>query len=182
MLAAAVEVSTMRGRNSSPGVSEPALPPVTYDATLSFAHPALVKAFAYWNSRRGERAMPARADIRPQDMRGFLPHVALIEVQPGPGDKRDYFVRLAGTSVEEVLGRRSGRPLTEGLDAALAERWRAQFDVVLASRQPLRATGRVAYDNKSWLEAEILYAPLSEDGATVGMVFIAFAATVPKPR
>jgi hypothetical protein len=182
MIPSVEEVSIMRGRNPSPGLSELALPPVAYDATLAFAHPALVKAFAYWNSRRGERAMPARADIRPQDMRGFLSHVGLIEVQPGTGGKPDYFVRLAGTSIEEVLGKRTGRPLTDGLAPALAERWRAQFDMVLQSRQPLRATGRVGYDNKSWLEAEIFYAPLGEHGATVSMVFIAFAATVPKPR
>jgi hypothetical protein len=114
-------------------------------------------------------------------MRSFLPHVALVEVKPGPGGEPDYFVRLAGTAIEEVLGKRTGRSLTQDLPPALAQRWRAQFDAVLKSRQPLRATGRIAYDNKTWLEAEILYAPLSEDGTDVSMVFLAFAATVPKP-
>src|SRR5260370_37102735 len=97
----------MRRRDES--LSQSALPPITYDPTLSFAHPALVKAFTYWNSSRGERAMPTRADIAPRRMRSFLPHVALIEVKPRPGAEPDYFVRLAGTAIEEVLGKRTGR-------------------------------------------------------------------------
>ena len=157
------------------------LPPIIHDATLSFVHPALVKAFAYWNSSRRERAMPGRADITPQGMRSFLPHVALVEVKPRPGNGPDYFVRLAGTAIEEVFGKRTGRPLTQDVPPELAVRWRAQFDAAVNSQKPLRATGRIAYENKTWLEAEILCAPLSEDGTSVSMVLLAFAATVRKP-
>jgi hypothetical protein len=169
----------MRRRDES--LSQSALPPIIHDPTLSFAHPALVKAFAYWNSRRRDRAMPRRADITPQGMRSFLPHVALVEVKTRPGNGPDYFVRLAGAAIEEVFGKRTGRPLTEDVPPELAVRWRAQFDAVVNSQKPLRATGRIAFENKTWLEAEILCAPLSEDGTQVGMVLLAFAAAVAKP-
>jgi hypothetical protein len=170
----------MRNRDQSPKVSEPAYLPVTYDPTLAFVHPALVKALTYWNLRRGDRAMPSRSDLTPQGMRAFLPHVALIDVLDMPGAEPDYFIRLAGTAIEQVIGPRSGKTLATDTPPGLALRWRTQYDMMLRSRKPLRSVARIGYHNKTWLEGEHLSAPLSDDGEKINAIFWVFAVTTPE--
>ena len=56
--------------------------------------------YDYWDQRRGDRAMPARGDIGPTEMRPYLGMVMLVDVVP---DKRRFVYRLVGT--KEVEGR-----------------------------------------------------------------------------
>jgi hypothetical protein len=171
------------GLRSSQGLidfSDASYPPVAYDATLSFEHPALVAALAYWRRQCGDRTMPRRAAIDPRGMKDFLTHVGLVEVLARPGEPIDYFVRVAGQDIEDVLGPRTGRSLTAALPPVLAARWRDGFDRVRELKKPLRATTRVAFENKTWLAAENLCAPISEDGSRVSMMLVGFVA-VRKP-
>jgi hypothetical protein len=147
-----------------------------FDRNLAFRNPAIVQAFEYWQARRGGRAMPARVDIDPSEMRGFLPHVCLIEAQKHAGAATDYHIRVAGTHVETVFGPITGRSLPQFLPAEIEERWRYLFDRCLSDAAPLRVTGAIAFERKSWLDAEILMAPLQAGAEDPGMLFAAFAA------
>ena len=40
----------------------------------------LLRGYDYWETKRGSRSMPARADIDPIEMKAFLPHVVLMDV------------------------------------------------------------------------------------------------------
>jgi hypothetical protein len=151
-----------------------ALPPVTLDWTLDFASSELKQAMAYWRSCCGQRKRPAREDLNPVGMAAFLKHVVLIDVHHMPGAKRAYRVRLAGTYVEQVYGPISGHQVHEVLPPAISDRWQKCFDAVVAANRPLRLTGRVGFKNKSWLNGEILLAPLGDEGCPVSMIFIAF--------
>jgi hypothetical protein len=51
----------MRRRDES--LLQSALPPIIHDPTLSFAHPALVKDFAWWTASRGEYVMSGSIGI-----------------------------------------------------------------------------------------------------------------------
>lgn len=42
---------------------------------------SLSDIYSYWNSRRGDRPMPARADIDPLDLRGRLGRIHLLRVE-----------------------------------------------------------------------------------------------------
>jgi hypothetical protein len=146
-------------------------PPIMVDRQLGFLHPANRDALAYWRSKSRDRAMPSRAQIDPIDMRGFLANVGLAEVTIEPRGAPRYRIRLAGTIIEEVFGPVTGQPLDEALPPPIAERWRRIFDVAFAARAPIRATTRVIHEGKSFLTAEVLMAPLSEDEKTISMLF-----------
>jgi len=151
------------------------LPRIVFDPTLVFVHPRLIEAYAYWKDRCGSRPLPRRADLNPVAMRNFITHVGLFDVHRGSDGSVDYFVRLAGARIDDVFGRRGGRPLTDGLPPHIASRWRKSVDRVLESRGPIRLRSRIAYENKIWMDGEGLCAPLGESVTAPNMIFFAFA-------
>ena len=157
------------------GLRERSLPPIAIDESLAFLHPATVQALAYWKSKLDGRLMPSRADIEPRQMRSFMPHIALIDLRNAPDGSQDYFIRLAGTAIEQVFGRLTMRSISEFLPPEIEARWRGMLDAARDAVAPIRAVGRVAYQRKNWLECEVLIAPLSADGETVSMLFVAVA-------
>lgn len=146
------------------------MPPVHIDRLLNVTRTSTTKGRDYWLSLRGDKEMPARADISPRSMREFLPYVGLIEFTPLPGGEEDYSVRLAGGKVEEIFGSLTGQSLRDTLPPEIAARWRLVFDEVRRSKSPLVATSRVAFNNQRHLKQEVFVAPLGEDG-TVQMLF-----------
>jgi hypothetical protein len=152
-------------------------PSITYDETCSFVHPMLVEAFEYWKAQCAGRQMPLRTDIHPAGMRPFLVHVSLVDVRVGEHGALDYFVRLAGSEVERVLGRRSGKMLLDGVPADQTERWRTPFDRVRESGRPLRSFGRLLFRGKTWLNSENMFAPLGGQWPLPTAMLCAFAAT-----
>jgi len=146
------------------------LPPITIDPTVALTRPMTIKAYDYWQSARAGRAMPARKDIAPQAMRAFVGHVALVELRAGEGGKIDYVMRLAGARIEDAFGAITGRALPEFMPPRIEARWRMVMDKVIASAAPLRAASRVSFGGKTWLQAEVVLAPLG-DGGTVSMLF-----------
>jgi len=156
-------------------VSPTELPRILYDPTLAFVHPKLIEAYAYWMERCGSRPLPRRSDLNPVAMRGFISHVGLFEVRREGDGSLDYFVRLAGGRIDDVFGWRGGRPLTDGLPPQIARRWREPVDQVVKTGRPIRARSRIAYENKIWMDGEMLYAPLGEQATAPDMIFFAFA-------
>jgi hypothetical protein len=120
--------------------------------------------------------MPARPEIDPIEMRGFLPNVVLIELRR-MGDAADapvdYFIRLAGTQVEQVFGRISAGLLGDALPTKYVQRWRHLFDEALA-QGPVRCRSKVGFREQTFLEGEVLVAPLG-DGERPAMLFVVFA-------
>ncbi len=83
---------------------------------------------------------------------------------------------LAGTRVEQIFGPIGGKSISEVLTEEIEARWRSYFDAVCDAVRPLRISGRVAFENKIWLESEALIAPLGQAGEPVTMLFAALAA------
>lgn len=151
-----------------------ALPAVTLDWDLGFVSPELKQALAYWRSCCGSRKRPERAELKPKNMSKFLKHLALVEVQAVTPAARAYRVRLAGSSVEQVYGQISGQSIDEALPSAIAARWQKYLDAVCQADRPLRLTGRVGFQNKSWISGEILLAPLGSESGPISTIFAAF--------
>lgn len=147
--------------------------PIYVERDLSFRDPLNRQALAYWRSKAAARALPARADLDPVDMRGFVANVALVESLAGGDDSgRPIFrIRLAGTAVEDVFGHLTGKALGE-LPEYFAARWRDLFQAGVDARVPLRATTRVTLERREHLTAEALLAPLSDDRTSVSMLFV----------
>lgn len=146
--------------------------PFVIDRDPKFTRPTAIKALEYWRARKGDRIMPSRADISPAALRGVLPQIALVDV-PGAGDPpTGYVVRLAGDAIIQVYGSLTGKPLDQLLPADILMRWVACFDAARTAAAPIGVTSRVAFQNKTWLQAEVLLAPLGQDDR-VCMLFAA---------
>lgn len=138
---------------------------------LEIGHEALRSLYAYWNDRRGARAMPARSDLDPVDIPALLRHLILLDVTYDPLRFR---VRLYGTEVIELRGRDlTGRYLYEDSPTAIGEQTRPWNVEAVETRRPHYVTG--PFTDISDGRAGTFYRlslPLSEDGERVDMLMI----------
>lgn len=137
--------------------------------------PVLAAVFAYWNAKRGARAMPSRAEINPLELKEHLGWIVLLDVLP---DLSDFRYRLIGTKVACYFGVDSTgltigeafRPFGPGaVKGVLAVHRKAARDHV-----PVRAHGAAAWLADGYDHFESLYLPLSDDGETANMILSVF--------
>jgi hypothetical protein len=57
--------------------------------------------YEYWDTVRGDRPMPRRADIDPSEIPRLLPYVIMYNALPGGGG---YTIRLVGEEVVRLNG------------------------------------------------------------------------------
>lgn len=141
---------------------------MTTAALPSMTSPVLRKLRDYWLGLRGERAMPARADIDPLHIPALLPQVVLVDVIGAPPVFR---YRLIGTDVVEMANRdATGRALDESLYGANTERMLLAYRETVADCSPKAVREIVHFVAKDWVTIEVLLLPLSNDGHTVTMI------------
>ncbi|HSM95503.1 MAG TPA: PAS domain-containing protein, partial [Rhizomicrobium sp.] len=63
-------------------------------------HPALAFLKTYWDQKRGSRAMPTRAELRPAEMKQYVRALVLVDALPGYANFR---YRTIGTDVTEMI-------------------------------------------------------------------------------
>ena len=128
--------------------------------------PSRVQRLAdYWQHKRGDRPMPARADIDPAEIKPLLPYLLIADVFADPVRVR---YRLAGTAVCEAFGRNiAGRWLDELEVNGGVPFWVEQYGRLIASRAPVfgRASGMLA--DVELFRADWTLLPLSSDGLHV---------------
>ena len=133
-------------------------------------HPRLRQLYDYWDEKRGARAMPARADIDPIDMRFAIGDMIMIDVIDGEPPR--FRIRLHGTNLSE----RTNFDLTgKMLDEMPAPEFRAlanqTFRHVVQTKEPLHAQRERLLDNRMQrYEAVIL--PLSSNAETVDRLIV----------
>ena len=154
---------------------ESELAPITVDWGLAFTQSATKSGLAYWDALRGSRTMPARRDLSPRAMRGFLAHVNVVDVIQDSLHSFEYVVSLQGQHAHDVLGHVAGRRLGDVLSEPLAHRWRSCFDLSRSAATPVRLLTLASTQARNWLSCEALLAPLG-DGETVQALFWVFAA------
>lgn len=137
-----------------PGITQPILRPV----------------LDYWHLKRGTRAMPARLDIEPLELKPYLRHLFLIEPLPGG----DFRYRLVGSEITERYGRNStGRTVREIYAAVpvVADWLLGMLRAVTTGKRPVLASGSLRAVGKEHVFSESLHMPLGDDGDTVSMIF-----------
>ncbi|HEY0299773.1 MAG TPA: PAS domain-containing protein [Rhizomicrobium sp.] len=119
----------------------------------------------YWQRLRGERAMPARSEILPKDIRHCLRYIHIYDVVDGGADFR---ARLVGTSVFPGLDQdQTGKLVSQHPDPGIQMRFGALLRHVTVTRAPARSvTRRSTGDVLRDMFAEGLWLPLGE-GARV---------------
>jgi hypothetical protein len=117
--------------------------------------------FHYWTRLRDERAVPARQDIEPSDLRDQLAHIFIIGSDNGRAGLQ---FRVCGTRISALFGRElRGKPYTTLFSAggqALASRLArncaesADIGVILASGKSKKGRN---------IECEIILLPLEDE-------------------
>jgi len=139
-------------------------------------NPVLSFFFDLWNARRGNRAMPARAQFNMRDLAAHLGWVSFIEVQPGMAEFR---FRLVGSLVAQYfLSNGTGKTVREafaGSSPAFIEDVLRLYRAPCTTQRPVRLMGPGGFlKNVFFPDYDALYLPLSEDGVNVNMLMSVF--------
>jgi hypothetical protein len=133
----------------------------------------LRRIYAYWLSKRGDRAMPRRADLDPTEIPPqLLPGVTLVDVV---ADDRRYVYRLVGTKEVEVRGYDpTGRSVGEAYFGENAEDATKCYDRIVEVCAPVLDPVPFLERRRGYQGAESLFLPLSNDGIAVNMILVFF--------
>ena len=135
---------------------------------LKIEHPKLQQLFDYWESKRGARNMPSRADIDPLDLAFIIGNLILVDVIAGT--PLGFRIRLHGTNLSERVGYElTGKMLEEMPQVEFRELTRLSFTKVRDTAKPLQARRDRMLDGKP-RRYETLILPLSSDDARVDMI------------
>ncbi len=133
-------------------------------------NPRLRRLYDYWAAKRGERAMPARADLDPVEMPFALGNVILAEVLPETPPR--FRIRLHGTTLTRYAGYDlTGRMLDEMPLPEFRELATRSFRKVARTGEPLHVLADRMLDDRPQ-RYEALLMPLSSDGIRVEMLLI----------
>lgn len=129
---------------------------------------SLLRLHDYWETKRGTRSFPARADIDPLDLRDLLPNIFIVDVL----DEAPHFrYRLSGGNVDEIHGQnltgKSPRDIKTAEIAAVVEE---QYRAALAERRPRCDHVKLLARDETYWHFERLILPLSDDGQTINML------------
>lgn len=133
-------------------------------------HPKLRQLYEYWDGRRGERAMPSRADIDPVDMRFAIGDVILAEVVDETPPR--FRIRLHGSNLSERTNfDLTGKMLDEMPVPEFRELSTRSFRKVVRTKEPLHVIAERPLDGRIQRYEAILL-PLSADGTRVDRLMV----------
>ena len=129
----------------------------------------------YWHRQKGSRELPRRSDSSPSEMKAHLRHILLADVINGG---EDFQYRLVGTELHRYFdGNPTGKRMSEVLAAFGKNTVDATLGIyreVIRRRAPVRVRGSGSYFDQGPKFVDALFAPLSDDGETVNMIFGTF--------
>lgn len=133
----------------------------------------LREMFSYWRLRRGDRSMPARADIDPMEIKALLPGILLVDVLRSDDGSLDFVYRLVGTREVDMRGHDpTGKRVAEAFYGKSAESVIACYRRVVDARSPFLDDDCYHLPGQEWSPNASIYLPLSIDGREVGMVLV----------
>ena len=124
--------------------------------------------FSYWSGKKGARPMPARRDIDPLELGpGILPHLMLVDVEPGPR----FRYRLFGTVVSDHFGMdATGRYIDEVMVGQYKDFILGLYGDMIAQKKPVYSTSIYGPAVNRNMSTQRLMLPLSSSGDDVDMV------------
>ena len=135
---------------------------------LEVCLPATADFYRYWDSKRQGRAMPARSDLDPIEMRRWLPGIILVDVLQDP---YRLVYRLVGTrSVDIRSSEVTGRTVQEGQHGSKLPHVMENYRLVIEERKLVYDWDGTANRSGDEIATEVLMLPLSSDGTTVDRV------------
>lgn len=138
----------------------------------------LAPLLKYWTAKRGERALPSRADIDPVDIPELLQHIGLVDVE---GPPRRYRYRLVGSYMQTMFGENyQGKYLDEARHGRYRQFLSDLYTAAFEHRQPLLSEAIFDYGTDRVVTIRRLILPLAEsDRAPVNMLLFANSFIAP---
>jgi hypothetical protein len=123
----------------------------------------------YWLDKKGERAMPARSDIDPSEIKDLLPNVILSRLEYEPFR---VLYKLIGTRAVENAGiDYSGRYLDEiDFVSEFGTDWHAIYRAIATDKVPVFGLCQIKFTDGVMKPYVCAMFPLSSDGARVDQV------------
>jgi hypothetical protein len=165
---ASIDAKLLKQRESGPmtGAEQPTF--FSTDPDLRFDHPRLDGFLRYWESKRRDRRLPARADIDPAELKPFLGYIFMLDVV---GEPKRFRYRLIGTKIVDHVGRDStGKFQEEAYSPEQAAENNAMYRWICDNRKPLRNFGAINWVGRDFYKYEIANLPLAADGETVNII------------
>lgn len=121
----------------------------------------------YWTRLKADRTVPARADIKPRDVKVLLPNMFILH-----RIDHDHFIfRLTGTSLCHHFGREfRDHNFLSLWDQADRNHMRQILEHVLETAQPAVIHCRAHTIDNQAIEAELLLLPVANDAGTTDRV------------
>jgi hypothetical protein len=145
--------------------------PMRADAGLAFGAASLQEAHRVWHEKADGRAMPSREDMSPRALKSFLTEVALHDIVY-EGDNIRFRSRVTGTELARTHGSGRGQFIDEAVPSPFRERWTAMLKLALDVGGPVRVSSPIEFQNRTYLQAEILCAPLGSVDSLPDAMFI----------
>jgi len=124
----------------------------------------------WWHGKRGERAMPARADLDPSELRQLLHRLLIIEVSHEPSDFR---YRLAGSQTYDIHGvELTGRCVLDIKPQGQGRLLWNDMCEMLERKQPQHVMLQFTNQEGQPRSYRVLRLPLSRGGDTVDQVLV----------
>jgi hypothetical protein len=154
---------------TEPTLASLVLPPGQFPiGMLPIRHPELTKLFRYWDRKRGERSMPSRADILPEELPSLLGNLFMVDVVRDGAEAR-FRYRLVGTALTAIMDQELTGKFIDEMPLLFRK------FALPAYREILRA-GRPTYKETNVFEGwwvvryKRLMLPLSSDGTTIDII------------
>jgi len=145
--------------------------PTLCDERLNFDSDRLSALLDIWQTVRGTRPLPRRADFTARVLAKHLQYLTFVDCLAQPGGGRRYRFRLFGSALALYTGDLTGKFLDESIPAPYLPSWLASYDTAIEMRAPLRFTARFRAAHLEHIAAETLAAPLADEtGAASGLL------------
>lgn len=134
-------------------------------------------AAAYWRALRAADKLPARSQLSPREMAGFLRNIVLVQVIGGGAD---YEYRIVGDAHVQAFGANFSKLRSSDIERKSPEygaQMRNLYAHVRSSAEPYAVCGRLGrnVNDRLFVHHETAFLPLGEDHATVDHILIASA-------
>jgi len=137
---------------------------------IGACHKSVQAMYDYWLAKRGSRTMPARADLDPAEIKKLPPMMVLVDVT---ADARRFVYRLVGTQeVAERGNDPTGKSVAEAFFGGSLEETLSCYEYVVRKRAPFCYRDPYAAPDGYIQNDDIIYLPLSDDGAGVNMILV----------
>jgi hypothetical protein len=137
---------------------------------IDACHKSVQAMYDYWLAKRGSRTMPARADLDPAEIKKLLPMMVLVDVT---ADARRFVYRLVGTQeVAERGNDPTGKSVAEAFFGGSLEETLSCYEYVVRKRAPFCYRDPYVAPDGYIQNDDIIYLPLSDDGAGVNMILV----------